>query len=399
MVKAAFENECQDAVSRLKSALIQLFDAGQADPQRPQDVARRLGINKTLTWSISRFLDAPSPLEAVSFVPGASTLQRVADAFPSTQRVVEAKARVHEAAIAFDAVIERHVGDRATLELILDGMADDQDRQLEVSRRLAFRGSSGLCGVQARARLSLWMIAPNPEAPDRLDMVTVRGYTRVRRLRANVEWPILRTRHWNVGDRVHADEQTPLDEHSPAHLPLLSEFCRDDVPRIESRPTNDGLDLVVRAGPVGNTGAFDCFAGDRLIANAGRYATPEDDRGEVGTIVTTPTESIVFDVLYHRDLHTVEQAEVIVLREAMPGGVPSPATSDPRVLPIKPRLTPIPGTPPAVATTLVPRYAEMVQYAMSRAGWKASEFRGLRLEMAYPPMNSQIVVRFPLEAR
>lgn len=400
MSREGFEIECESAVTRLKSALIDLFDAGEADPQRPQDVARRFGINKTLTWSISRFLDSPSTLEAVSFVPGASTLQRVAEAFPKSRRVTAAKVRVHEAAVAFDDVIARHAGDRATLELILDGLADDHDRQLEVSRRLAFRGNSGLCGVQARTRLGLWMIAPSQASGDRLDLVTIRGYTRVRRLRANVEWPILRTRGWTPNtDVAPVPSREPLDPRATASLPMLPDWCRGALPRLEEVPTREGTDYMVRSGPVGNIGAFDCFAGDLLRANVTRYAAEDDERGELGSIITTPSERLIFDILYHRDLPNVEQAQVVVLREAMPGGVPTPEMDDPRVLPIRPRLVALPGTPPAVATPLVPRYSEMVQFGMSRAGWKSDEFKALRMEMAYPPLNSQITIRFPLPTR
>lgn len=398
MAQGTFEIECQDAVARLKSAIIELLDAGEANPHKPQDISRKFGINKTLTWSLSRFLECEGPMEAVAYVPGAGTLARVAAAFPSTPRLIEAKARLKDAATGFDAMIARHADDRATLDLILDNVG--REDPLELSRRLTFRGNSGLCGVQARTRLGAWFLAPNRDDPTMLDMADLRGYVRVRRLRPNVEWPIFKLRAWSgAHDPIERQTWEAVDPAAGSGVPLLREFCKGELPAIDETPTPEGKDYTVRSGPIGNAGAFDCFTAERMRRVAPRFRTTADTTGEVGTTISTPCESLIIDLIFHKDMREVMTAESLVFSEIIPHGMPTPGRDDRRVLPLRPRLIPLAGHPPAVATPMVPRYSEMQQVMFGAMGWEAREFTGLRLELQHPPLHSHVVVRFDLPER
>lgn len=73
----SFEAACQDAVGSLRAALVALFDSIGVDPSVPQDVARRYHLNKTLTWNISRLLQAPDSIAAVPHVPGTQALEKM----------------------------------------------------------------------------------------------------------------------------------------------------------------------------------------------------------------------------------------------------------------------------------------------------------------------------------
>lgn len=398
MHSSIFELDCHETVTKLKSALIELYDAGSVDPNKPQDAARQLGINKTLTWSISRFLESSGSMVAVSFVPGASSIAKVVGAFPSTPRMAEVKARVNEAALGVDAMIARHAGDRTTLDLILDNLTANPDDRLELSRRLSFRGQSGICGVQAKTRLSTWVIAPSASDPTLLDMAAIRGCVRVRRLRPNVRWPIFKMRFWGFLDNASEFRRwEPLDHAAPNGLPLMTEFCRGQIPQVDATTTEQGCDYVMCSGEVGNTGAFDCFSGEIMRSEVGRYATPQDQTGEVGMVISMPCESVLVDLLYHRDLNFVSQSSSLLFSEVIPHGQQTPREGDSKVLPICPRLTTLAGSPPAVATPLVPRYSEMVQRVFDRTGWNPSDFLGIRVEMEYPPLHSQLIIRFPLQ--
>lgn len=399
MTIGTFETECELAVSQLKAALIELYDAGDADPKRPQDVARKLGINKTLTWNISRFLESPKPIEAISFAPGSASITKVAAAFPESPKLVEAKARVTFAATRFDEMIAKHAGDRATLELIIDNAAPDQADALELSRQLSFRGQSGIAGVQAKSRLATWFLAPNPADPDKVDMVNLRGLVHVRRLRPHVEWPMFKVRAWTSGqDRIVDEERwEPLDQNEdPQHPKLLKPFCRGPLPHVVADESRGGADYILRDGPVGNAGAFDCFWGELLRCAATRYAHVDDPVGEVGVSVTMPSEALVFDLIYHKSMREITMVEPLVFNDIVARNQPTPQREDSRRLPMRPRVVPLAGPRPAVSTPLVPRYAEMAQIAFERMGWDPSEFLGLRLEMEYPPLHSTLLLRYPL---
>ncbi len=67
---ALFEDETKDVLQRLRTALNDLLVSVGADPTRPQDVARQLGINKNLTWKISKIIRETDPGAVVPQIPG-----------------------------------------------------------------------------------------------------------------------------------------------------------------------------------------------------------------------------------------------------------------------------------------------------------------------------------------
>ena len=75
-----FETECNARVGQLKTAFIELYDSIGADPQKPQDVARTLRVNKTLTWNLARLISAADALAALAHVPGKASLEKVIQA-------------------------------------------------------------------------------------------------------------------------------------------------------------------------------------------------------------------------------------------------------------------------------------------------------------------------------
>src|SRR4051812_15196309 len=75
-----FEAECSARVGQLKTAFIELYDNIGADPDRPQEVARTLHVNKTLAWNVARLLRAADALSAVRHAPGRASLEKVIQA-------------------------------------------------------------------------------------------------------------------------------------------------------------------------------------------------------------------------------------------------------------------------------------------------------------------------------
>jgi hypothetical protein len=212
--------------------------------------------------------------------------------------------RVRTAVKALDNMVERHVGDRATLELIVDGISPNRGDHLELSRKLAFRGNSGLWGVQAKTRLMTVMMAPNAVDPDRIDMAIVRGYVGFRRLRSDVRWPIFQLRGWGEEGGSMTAPWQPLDASGDenSRLPLLRMFSNVGPNDVEEVKTTKGVDYMLQPGPIGNIGAIDCFIGDFDRAAASKYRTDQDTTGEFGATISAPTERLIFDLIVHESL-------------------------------------------------------------------------------------------------
>ena len=156
---STLERECSEAVGRLRAALIGLYDSVGADPSSPQEVARTFRINKTLTWNMAKLMQSGDGLAAVPHVPGNSSIERFLKATESKGANKKAVEAVRTATREFERVISVHVGDRATLDLVIDAMPNSDAQGLELSRKRAFLGNSGIYGVQARANLMCCFLA------------------------------------------------------------------------------------------------------------------------------------------------------------------------------------------------------------------------------------------------
>jgi hypothetical protein len=398
-VTATFEEACNDAVGRLQAAFVELFDSVQADPHSPQDVSRRFSLNKTLTWNISRLIQSPGGLAAVTHIPGRMAIEKMLKATSRDGANDAAVDGVRAAADAFEQLVEVHLGDRSTLDLVLDGVETPTSDGFELSRKLAFRGNSGLYGVQAKSKLVSSFLAPNADDPDRLDMAMVIGYAGFRRLRSSARWPLFKPRSWATDDEPIAEETwqpiVPPANGRRDGLHLLPEFSEGSLPEMEVVENATSCDVMLKPGPIGNPGAFDCYRGEFLRSAAGRYRTRNEDYGEFGASITSPMEHVVIDIIAHEDLDFALRPEAVVFGRLFPHGEHG-TDQDYLLLPIKQSVVALPGRPPAVATPLVPRYAEMVQTVYDSLGWNPSQFRGVRMQMLYPPFGATVNLRFPL---
>jgi len=343
-------------------------------------------------------LQSTDGIGAVPHVPGVGSIEKIVGATESHGAPPSAARRVREAASAFERVIEVHVGDRATLDLIIDGLGSGGAVGLDLSRKRAFIGNSGIYGIQAKTKLMCCVLMPNADDPDQLDMATVRGHLGLRRLRAVNGFPIFRMRQWSRAGQAVGTRQWEAIEPGQADRALKT-FARGDVPEIEPVETEGGTDYMIKPGPIGNRGAFDCFYGDMLRAGACRYQTDADTFGEFGATLTVPAENLIFDLIYHRDLDFCADAVTKVYAYSFLHGNREGEWDESTCLPIRQPASPIAGAPPAVATPLVPRYAELVQRVVDRLGADMGAFRGLRFELKYPPLGSTAVIRFNLPMR
>lgn len=395
-----FEHACQTAVGTLRASLVELYAIVGADPEAPQEVSRSFKLNKNLTWKLARLMTAPEAGDALQYLPGTGAIKIFLRAMATAGAPEALLEQVRTAYDEVEEVVQVHVGDRSTLELVLDGLGPERAERLEVSRKLAFRGNSGVWGVQARAKLTLAVMAPNPEDDAQLDLAFVRGFLGFRRLRSELSWPMSVRRDWTGEGEPFAGSWEPIEpEQAVGGLPLLSEFSTQPVPRFEMRASGGGVCYMLPPGPVGNTAALDCFFGDISRAQTPRYRTGADTHGEIVSGITVPVESQLIDIVYHRSL--ADRLEPEVLTYGDPFGNQSMVSGDHSQcsLPINERAHELPGVPPIVSTPLFAGYARLMVRVYERMGWKPAEFRGLRLQTRYPPMGTNVSLRFPLPER
>ena len=78
-----FDDALDQTYQGVRGALTEVLISVKADPTKPQDMARRFGINKNLAWKISKIVTVPEPHSIISNLPGDTGMERILKAFES----------------------------------------------------------------------------------------------------------------------------------------------------------------------------------------------------------------------------------------------------------------------------------------------------------------------------
>lgn len=397
MKEPKFDEHCRRSVHALRGSLLDLYRTVGADPSKPQEVSRRYRLNKNLTWKVARIIGTEDAFEAVPLIPGPGGLDILLDAMAQAGAPEHALARVRDAIEEFDRMIEVHTGDRNQLELVLDSMG--VGRPMEMSRKLAFRGNSGIWGIQAGVRVTAHFLAPSRSNPGLLDLAMLGGLTRVRRLRAIERWPVFQLRQYNDDgspdsrpQRREAIEPPPADApEAPGDPWLMRSLCAGAMPSMHLSRRADVTMYEIGDGPVGRTGEFSCFFGFADFASVPRYRDASNSVGELISSVSVPAEALHFDLFVHESLTEAMSPRTDMLGTL--GGAVDGVGSMRLHMPERFRNL---GPSAMVDTPLIDRYGDAIHAVMTKLGRDLSEFRCLRLIIEHPPMSSRVIVRYDL---
>lgn len=392
--------DTREALQNVRRALIELYAACGVDHGQPVEVAKRIGFHKNMAWRISRVITATDPFAALAHLPGNSGLEIALEAFSKFGAPPGAVEAVRGALRDLDNVVVRHAGDRAHLELILDSMGLlGAENQLEGSREMFYRGASGLWGVHAKTRLQSCFLMPSRKDSSRHDVVMVGGLLGFRRLRPTATWRLFKSQlHDDRGQPMNGQPFIERFEMSNGEDPphVVRRFCSPNMPRLETAPSGDNrIEHLLPGGPVGNLGAFDCVIAN-IVRDLPARAAPGNEYASFAASESLPVEQLIFDLIVHRSITDADHPEVSVF--GFPHGGPDDpgAQRQQNLLPVSGTFTELAGSPPAVATPLVPRYTEIMLAVFERMGMKPGEFRGRRMVLKYPPMSSMVVAKWKL---
>lgn len=402
-----FTEHCTVCVESLRLALRGLYAGAGLDISKPQDVCRQIRIDKNLSWKIARIVSEEDPLAAAALVPGPEGIAILTDALKRHGAHAKDLDTLSRSVDAFELMIRHHAEDRPTFQRLLDGVT--MGSSLELSRKTAFRGLSGIWGVQAKARIMAHFLMPNADNPALLDMAMGAALVDVRRMRAVSHWPIFRFQNYS-GSLVRGDASaTPVDTVlQPLEPPsgpgepalIMRRWCSPPDVRVESEISSRGIVHQLSDGPLGRTGDSTFVFGYLHRGAAGRFSEKDaDPRGEIGASVTMPIETLVFDLIAHKELREVAGARVEVIGSPFGTAPADAAGGSPMLLPISERLVELDVAPHTLRTDLWDRYTEMIGWIFTRIGADPSDFRVFRMTMQYPPMPSTVMVSYELPSR
>jgi hypothetical protein len=394
----AFRAECDAAIGAIKGAVRELCESVGVDPLKPQEVGRQLKLNKNLTWKFARILLERDSLDAAPMLPGPEGLAIYLRAFETAGAPAEAIGGLREAIAAFDAMVDRHFGGRSDFELVLDGLRSGAN--LEQSRRLAFRGAAAVFGVQAAARVTAHILAPNKTDASMVDIALIVGLAGLRRLRPLSKLPVFRSTMLSKGAVPPVRPLFAGRDTGPADF-LLRDFSSFPHAGVTRKEVDGKLTVELDGGPIGRVGEADLFFGSFAERAYSRTGSADDPLAQFITAVSIPSESFLSDILAHRSIRGSEAAEAAMFG-ALTGPIPlDPDAREPARIPID--CTPVvieELEPDTLASTVevasVPNYAAILERAFTALGEDPRDYRLIRVAMAHPPMPASLVVRWPL---
>jgi hypothetical protein len=389
-----FSRDIRQVATQLRTSLSSLITSVGLDPQDPQALTRRWGVNKTLSWKITKVIQTDDAFLALQQVPGREgmdILLKKGEAAGVQPYFVQAtKAAVDR----FEQLIETHCGDRTTFEMMgSDVTPVGRQQREEQHRKQLFQGASYVWGVQTRMYFNLRVLAPSA-TPGTLDIVSVAGLLDFRRLRENVRWTMFRSSIFNdKGSPGPFPSHEPIDPNAKS-VPLMLDFCSNPASTLSVVYDGDIGTAVLAPGQVGNAGVMSYLSGT-ISRRLPGVRSEQDQVGMLPAVCNTPAEMLLYDIYVHESLTDALPPKPLLIR--MPGSVPPKLSEfDQFLLPLfEPLLDMGPATT-APFTPEVPRYGEIINTVFNRTGWSPARFHGFRMKMAYPPVMAALVMQYPL---
>jgi hypothetical protein len=392
-----FLEEAKVAMGNLRSALLDLTADTGDDLAQPQELSRRYNVDKTLTWKISRIIRDQEIATSVVHVPGRrrmTTLLAAMRTGGATDKSVDA---VWSAFDEFEKLVQKHSGDRGTLDIMVAGSSQrTPDRRLENLRKGGYQCNSAVWGVRARMHFGMHLMGPGAQE-GKLAVSTICGFLGLERLRLGLPW--------TIADAVSWDERANSGwSLSPLHpdglvdgTPLLPEFCSQPVPRLHTNQVDQkNRRYELPEGAIGLGHAVDITLGWSWPSTISMHASHEDEIGEHGILISTPVEYVVQDVWIHRSLAFAMNPRIRMYSK-LPSGPRYPHEGrDAGLIPIPDTVIDLGYGAASSTMAEFPRSGELLQFAMNARGWKSSDFRGFRFKLKYPPIPTFAVFQHPL---
>jgi hypothetical protein len=379
---------------RLASALRAVIDAMPGGPYRPNELARTLGIKKDLSSRVLRASRRKDPVAVVHLMPGPAPLRQLLRAAADKSVDPETLREGEEAVRQFDLLIHQEAGDRTSLDAIISTCLPDAREKFELfNKQAVHRGMAQLKGSMADVTANAAILHPAADG-ERLDGVWLCGLLGLRRIRPNA---VVHFYSRQLGPSATTQSPLTLDREPVESLRglLLQPFCSSPMPSIQAQHHGTTVHYMLASNTIGPQSAVDLFFAELTPRCMRRYRDGTQRMYGPSVEITTPTRTLIFDVLMHEDVYPGCEPTLLVYDTAVNGVAEmNDQARDIDRLDVVESVHALGRGSSKWRVSEMPDYVEVVRHVLQKLGWDGERFRGYRCRVQYPIYGSQVYLAF-----
>ncbi len=377
---------------RLAEAFRQFMEALPGRPQRPQELARALGVDKNVAHRLVTALKQKDPIATAYIIPGPQPLRRIVQAGVSRGLSPDVAGPAESAVSEFDALIRQEGGDRSGLDAIISAWLPDARPGIEnVAKQLMYRGARQIKGISADVVFFTTLLHRAAD-PVRNDAVHLHGYLGLRRVRPGAGIKLgVQSRTDSATAVVHTLDGGAVQGMAGV---FLEPFCAG--PPVQLDVHEEGATVVYGlkwGDAVGYTSARDVVMGEWRPRAMRRFRREGDERRRAGVTdaINVPARTYIADLIMHKDVYPQWEPRVRVLETGEAGWADAnDPTREFDVLDLAERVEPLGTDLEYFRAAEIPKYIDLLHYVCERRQWEPRDFRGYRTRIDYPVFGSQV---------
>lgn len=286
------------------------------EPRLPEDFsarsfARLLKLDKSLGWNVHRMTFATDPATVLSALPGKRGQRTLRDGLVAAGCATPAIDAVDEALGALLATIESRRISSRELKAMAAGGLDSEAQRREMARRqkAAFDANAALRGCAIVERVACYLVAPNADAPETVDLVALSLIGGIVKLRPCGPLPAYVPTRSTAAGSAPSPRGGPLGDHPACPFLVRAASSPDllDSELVQAYATPPRRDEAFLADASEHRKSPLILAFGESMRSVGSIRrTPADSTANLIKPILGPTGRLVYDVLLHRSLPSVE---------------------------------------------------------------------------------------------
>lgn len=392
--------ELSAAGARMGKAMESILRAMPVSRAGAAELARFLKVDANVPRRIFAALRNHNSLAILQMSPGFRALDKFFNA-ASSHVSGDLIRSARQAARDAERMIRSNIGGRKNLALLVAMTSPDARRDIETNaKRTAFQGMSQWLGCQARCALGVYIVHPSFTSSERCNLAIVQGLRGFRCHGSSVQVPL------HIGCSFDEPEsQAPpmltLDGENVRNdtvRTMITDYCSRPIPSFRRIVEGDRAYFLLDQPDFDLTRETDVYFGyncpDALQSRAGARRNHE----MLNRVTTVPVSAGVLDVYLHDDVWPGASPEFAVFRIVPLGPI---EVFDERKIDRINTLDRVEfmGRGIAAGPREIPQYVEMLRDSFARLKLNESKFRLFRCSVDFPPVFTQMTMRFMLPPR